>query len=253
MAYEHIHTTGTHTAKRHLVSALSLFVLAPLVGEFLLGNLPITWRWALLSLAPLYGGGALLIREVTRRLRLGWSSMMILGLVYAMIEEAFVTQSLFNPNFVGLRLLDYGYISSLDIGAWWTVFVLAIHTIWSTAVPIALVEGMTPTARTTPWIGLVGLAITALVFAIGCAATFCDQRLPFWQAPMGDGGFVTQNTCSETSDYRQQNSCEVSCEHGWRGWREPSLSSCDHRTRRTFTTGCAIWRHCTQTTATGNP
>lgn len=70
---------------------MGLFFLAPLVGEFLLGNLPITWLWALLSLAPLYGGGARLIRETARRLRLGWPGMVLLGLVYAVVEEAFVT------------------------------------------------------------------------------------------------------------------------------------------------------------------
>ncbi|MCC6453658.1 MAG: hypothetical protein IT328_01820 [Caldilineaceae bacterium] len=167
--------TSSQIAKRGFIPALGLFLLAPLVGEFLLGNLPITWLWALLTLAPLYGGGALLIRETTRRLGLGWPSMIIFGLVYAIIEEAFVTQSLFNPNYVGLRLLDYGYIPSLGISAWWTVFVLGIHTIWSTAVPIALVESFTPQRRRTPWLGPWGLAITALIFVIGCVVTFAFQ------------------------------------------------------------------------------
>lgn len=155
---------------------IGLFFLAPLIGEFLLGNLPITWLWALITLAPLYGGGALLIRETTRHLKLGWPSMVVLGLAYAVIEEAFVTQTLFNPNYLGLGLLDYGYISSLGIGAWWTVFVLGIHTIWSTAVPIALVESLTPEARRTPWLGPVGLTITAILFLIGCVLLFIVQR-----------------------------------------------------------------------------
>ncbi len=47
--------------------------------------------------------------------------MVLLGLTYAIIEEAFVTQSLFNPNYLGLRLLDYGYIDSLGISIWWTL------------------------------------------------------------------------------------------------------------------------------------
>lgn len=161
---------------RRFVPALSLFFLSPLVGEYLLGNLPITWLWALLTLAPLYGGGALLIRETTRRLRLGWPSMVIFGLVYAIVEEAFVTQSLFNPNYVGLRLLDYGYISNLGISAWWTVFVLGIHTIWSTAVPIAIVESLAPSEiRHTPWLGRWGLALTIFIFAAGCYLTFTFQ------------------------------------------------------------------------------
>lgn len=178
-------TIGGKATTRRFVPALGLFFLAPLVGEYLLGNLPITWLWALLSLAPLYGGGALLIREITRRLRLGWPGMVALGLVYAVVEEAFVTQSLFNPNFVGLRLLDYGYISSLGIGAWWTVFVLLIHTIWSTAVPIALVEELTPTARRTPWLGPLGLAITILIFVFGCIITYLFQQADPFRASTG--------------------------------------------------------------------
>jgi hypothetical protein len=39
----------------------------------------------------------------------------LLGLIYAVIEEAFVTQSLFNPNYLGLRLLDYGYSTVLEL------------------------------------------------------------------------------------------------------------------------------------------
>lgn len=164
------------SSKRHIAPALGLFFLAPLVGEFLLGNLPITWLQSLLILAPLYGGGALLIRETARRLNWGWPSMIVLGLAYAVVEEAFVTQSLFNPNYVGLRLLDYGYISSLGIGAWWTIFVLGIHTIWSMAVPIALMESLTPQARHTPWLGPVGLTVITFIFVIGCVLTFVFQQ-----------------------------------------------------------------------------
>lgn len=172
-------TVEARSAKTRLAPALGLFFLAPLIGEFLLGNLPITWLWVLLVLAPLYGGGALLIRETARRLKLGWPSIIVLGLAYAVIEEAFVTQTLFNPNYLGLRLLDYGYISSLGIGAWWTVFVLGIHTIWSTSVPIALVESLTSTARRTPWLGNLGLFVTAVLFVIGCILAFFGQQEPF--------------------------------------------------------------------------
>lgn len=183
---EQLVQTKPQAAGRHFLPALALFFLSPLIGEFLLGNLPITWLWALISLAPLYGAGALLIRETTRRLGLGWPGMVVFGLVYAVIEEAFVTQSLFNPNYVGLRLLDYGYISSLGISAWWTVFVLSIHTIWSTAVPIALVESFTPETRRTPWLGPFGLAVTFILFVIGCVFGFIFQQqgVPFMASTM---------------------------------------------------------------------
>ncbi len=179
---EETERTGGPVAKRHLLPALGLFLLAPLVGEFLLGNLPITSLGLLLVLAPLYGGGALLIRETGRRWRLGWPGILVLCIAFGIVEEAFVTQSLFNPNYVGLRLLDYGYVGGLGISAWWTVFVLSIHAIWSTAVPIALVESFTPAARRSPWLGYVGLAVAAVLFVLACALLFFFQLQDFFMA-----------------------------------------------------------------------
>ena len=161
----------TPVASKGWAYATLLFLLAPLVGEFLLGNLPITWLWVLMVLAPLYGGGAILIRETARRWRLGWPGILLLGLAYALVEEAFVTQSLFNPDYVGLRLLDYGYIPAWGIGSWWTVFVLSIHVIWSTATPIALVEALSGKWRRQPWLGAWGLVATVALFVFGCVAS----------------------------------------------------------------------------------
>ena len=62
---------------RRIAPAVGLFFLAPLAAEFLLGNLPITLLAGLALLAPMYGGGALLIREVTRRVGRGVHSSAI--------------------------------------------------------------------------------------------------------------------------------------------------------------------------------
>src|SRR3954447_5423673 len=84
-----------------VLPAFTLFLVAPLVAEFLLGNLPITWLFTLVLLAPMYGGGALLIREVVRRSGRGLGAMLVLGVAYGLVEEGLVTQSLFNPGYVG--------------------------------------------------------------------------------------------------------------------------------------------------------
>lgn len=168
---------------RAVLPALGLFLLAPLVGEFLLGNLPITFLWALVALAPLYGGGALLIREVSRRARLGWPGMLALCLAFGIIEEGFVTQSLFNADYLGLGLGAHLQVPWLGIGLWWTVFVLGLHAVWSTAVPIALVESLLRQRREVPWLGPVGLVVTGLVFLAGCAMTAMYQEPGFVAAP----------------------------------------------------------------------
>jgi hypothetical protein len=86
--------------QRSVLAAVTLFFVAPLVTEFLLGDFPVTWLPLLIMLAPMYGGGALLIRELTRRSGRGWPTILLLGVAYAIIEEAFTTQSLFNPHYL---------------------------------------------------------------------------------------------------------------------------------------------------------
>lgn len=163
---------GTGTRRRGIWPALGLIFVAPLVAEFLLGNLPIKLLPALIVLAPMYGGGALLIREVVRRTQRGWPSILLLGMAYAIFEEAFTTQSLFNPNYLKLNLglLAPAYIPSLGIGAWWTLWMLMVHGIWSISTPIALVEACVPDRARTAWLERAGLAVVGVVFLFGAAA-----------------------------------------------------------------------------------
>src|ERR1700733_14321718 len=158
---------------RRVAPAFGLFFVAPLVAEFLLGDLPIKLLGALVVLAPMYGGGALLIREVVRRTGRGWPTILVLAFAYAVLEEAFTTQTLFNPNYLhlNLHLLQPAYIPALGIGAWWTIFVLTLHTVWSISVSIALVEALVPDRATTPWLGGIGLAVTCVLFTLGAAAS----------------------------------------------------------------------------------
>jgi hypothetical protein len=135
--------------QRSILAAVTLFFLAPIVAEFLLGDFPATWLPLIIVLAPMYGGGALLIRELTRRSGRGWPTILLLGVAYAIIEEAFTTQTLFNPDIYGMHmhLLSHAWIPALGTGAWWTLFMLNVHAFWSIGVSIALTEGLFPVAR----------------------------------------------------------------------------------------------------------
>lgn len=151
------------------------------MAEYLLGNIAIDAIAGLLVLAPLYGGGTLLIREVTRRAGRGWPTMILLGLAFAMFEEGLVTQSLFNPGYAGADLLSVTFVPALGIGVWWTLFVLTLHTVWSTNVPIALIESLVPEQGATPWLGNIGLAVAFILFVFGAVASFLGtyQQFPF--------------------------------------------------------------------------
>jgi hypothetical protein len=157
---------------RRIFPALGLFFAAPLAAEYLPGNFSITMLGMLVVLAPMYGGGALLIRETVRRAGRGWPSIFLLALAYGILEEGLIMQSLFNPNFYGLNqhLLQPAYIAALGIGGWWTVFVLTLHTVWSIPVPIAIVEALAPKRAGAPWLPGAGLAAVAAVFLLGSFA-----------------------------------------------------------------------------------
>jgi hypothetical protein len=162
--------------KLRIFAAVGLIFLAPFIAEYLLGNIPVTMLYILPILALLYGGGCLLIRETAVRLKLRWNGILFLCLAYGILEEAFYTQSLFDPNYLGLRLLDYGYIRSLGIGSWWTVYVLGLHIIWSTAVPVGMIEYLFPKTKDHPFLGKSGLIVAVILFLLACILPFLWRK-----------------------------------------------------------------------------
>lgn len=166
---------------RRIAPAVLLTVLSPIIAEFLLGDFSIRSLALVLALVPLYGCGALLIREVARRTGRAWPTIVLLAAAYSLLEEGFLTQSLFNPNYAGQRLLDYGYIPALGTSLNWSLFVLSLHVVWSIATPILIAEGVASDRRTQPWLRTPGLLITGLLFVVGCVGTasFSIKSSPF--------------------------------------------------------------------------
>jgi hypothetical protein len=163
---------------RRLAPAFALFFLAPLVAEFFLGDFPIVLLPLIVALAPMYGGAALLIRELVHRAGRGWPSILVLGLAFGVLQEGLLIQSLFNPNYLDLHLLDPGFIPALGIGLPWTVYVLTLHTLWSIGTPIEVVEESTVDRRAEPWLGNRGLIVAVALFLIGCVITFATTYGP---------------------------------------------------------------------------
>ncbi|MEV0386685.1 hypothetical protein [Nonomuraea sp. NPDC050643] len=178
------------SALRRVLPALGLYFLSPLVAEFLLGNIPITAIAAYLAVSTMYGGGALLVRELARRAGYGWPSMITFALAFGVIEESFATMTLFNPNWEHRHQLDYGYLPALGISPPWTLFVLALHTVWSISVPIAIAETLARSRRTTPWLGKAGLAVAATLFVLGLLTVLASSvtRGNFVASPAQYGG-----------------------------------------------------------------
>src|SRR6478752_5086191 len=119
-------STGSPARTPRLLPVGALLLLSPLMAEFVLG----------------YGTAAVLVRELARRTGRGWPTILLLALGFALIEEGLLTQSLFNPHYLGLDLISYGYVGWLGTALPWAIFVLSIHVVWSIATPIALIEAI---------------------------------------------------------------------------------------------------------------
>jgi hypothetical protein len=152
---------------RRILPAIVLVVITPITAEYLLGDLPIGQIQIVLFVGPIYGFGALLIREVARQTGRGWPTMVSLAFIYGVLEEGVGDQTLFNPKFLNAHLLDYGFIPILGMGSVLTVFILSLHVIWSICTPIGLVELLFAERRTTPWLGKIGLSVSALGYVAG--------------------------------------------------------------------------------------
>lgn len=72
---------------RRYAPVLVLFILSPLIAEFLFGATPVSNLPALLPSLAVYGGGAVLIRELARRRGSGWGRIALLGAAYAIVER----------------------------------------------------------------------------------------------------------------------------------------------------------------------
>jgi len=97
---------------RGLLPAVTLFFLSPVIAELLTGSSPPSeffTPFGFVLIATLYGSGAILAREVTRRWHKGWFSLVTLGAAYGIFEEGLMVKSFFDPNWVDLGILSsYG-------------------------------------------------------------------------------------------------------------------------------------------------
>jgi hypothetical protein len=162
---------------RRIAPAVGLVLLAPLVAEYLLGNISIHQLGVFFFLVPMYGGGALLVRELARRGGRGWPSMLLLASAYGLLEAGLLDMSLFNPSYLGQDFQSVAHVPFLGISAYWGLAFVLGHAVWSISVPIALVESFVPHRSATPWLGRTGLAVTAVAFVLGSLLIFWDHQV----------------------------------------------------------------------------
>jgi hypothetical protein len=149
--------------------ALTLALLAPLIGEVLFGAVPLSLLpFGLFGLIGLYGGGALVVRELVCRRRLSAVWIVLLGAAYAIVEEGLITQSLFDQHYRGLSFLGfYGHWAGVN---WvWAAFIVPYHAIFSITIPILLAGLLAPGREDEPWLDWRGVTAAVAAFAINAA------------------------------------------------------------------------------------
>jgi hypothetical protein len=156
---------ATLTRWQRVGPALTLLLLAPVIGEVMSGATLLSTMFALLPEIMVWGGGALLIRETVRRWRGGWASALLLGLALAVAEEFLIQQTSIAP----LPWLAANAIYGRAWGVNWPYFLfqLVYEAVWVVLVPVQVTELLFPHRRAEPWLRTRGLLVSSLVFLLG--------------------------------------------------------------------------------------
>lgn len=157
------------------VAALTLVLAATFIPELLTGSTPLlafTNPVTLFFFFLGYGVAVLSIREAAVRWNLTFFGIFILGLVYGIFNEGFMSRTiLLQDNLPIPQLSDYGYAFGISFP--WAVFASVWHSVRSVLFPIVAVYALFPDMREVPWLGkklfiasfASSAALIALVFA----------------------------------------------------------------------------------------
>ncbi len=148
--------------------AVVLFFLAPAVGELMSGSAPPAEffnPFTFTFLAILYGGGAILARELTHRWGKGWPTLLMLGAAYGVIEEGLMVKSFFDPNWIDLDVLGV-YGRALGVNWVWTAELTIYHAVFSITIPVMLVGLIFPDWRDRPWVSPKAFRRLAALFVL---------------------------------------------------------------------------------------
>jgi hypothetical protein len=160
--------------RRHPV--LLLLAFTPGIPEYLSGSTAV-WPIALspvvffLFLAlnlGLYGPGVLLVREAHVRWKKGWSTILILGVAYGLLEEGTALATLFNPK--ASVVADLGTYGHADGVNWvWLIGILGVHIVYSVGLPILLLGLALPETRGQRFLTGSRLPLTVAIYGLDLA------------------------------------------------------------------------------------
>jgi len=154
-----------------IAPALLMMALPPIFTEWLLGGTRLS---AIIGFPPIvfmeivvWGGGALMLRALARKLGLGWGSLILFGLIIAMAEEFVIQQTSLAPLVIKLKGVEWARAGGINyVYALWA---LVYEAVWVVLMPTLVAEMVFPHRKAETWLSLVGLVIVGLLFPIGSA------------------------------------------------------------------------------------
>jgi hypothetical protein len=158
--------TASQSKKGALAPAITLMIAAPLLTEILPGATRFSSLFVLPVEICVWGGGALLIRYLVKRYRLGWLNMWLLAVALAVAEECLIQQTSLAPMVIHLK----GLIYAREFGVNYVYFLWALiyEPVFVVILPVYLVELIFPDRREEAWITRAGLFLVIPLFLLGC-------------------------------------------------------------------------------------
>ena len=144
---------------------LLLLLLPPIFGELLSGaSPPLQFLPGLFFMIPLYGCGALLIREARVRWKMQWSIIFLL-IAYGIVEEGLLVKSFFNPGWHATGFTS-AYAMYFGVQWIWTLMLIGFHATLSLMLPIKIIDYMWKDYKDIPLLKKKGMIISLLAFVL---------------------------------------------------------------------------------------
>ncbi|HLR94010.1 MAG TPA: hypothetical protein VK053_05770 [Jiangellaceae bacterium] len=178
--------------RRRLWPILAVYFGAPVCAEYLYtyltatGN-PLELLALLLIFAPLYGGAALLIREIAVRTGRGWRGVLLLAAAFGVAMPGLIDLALLGEHRADIpyweELRQPTLIQPLGLALHPTLGWIAGHVLMSVGAPLALLYALAPSQRARPLLGRAGLAIVVILAAIAAVLVHMDGQRTYGYVP----------------------------------------------------------------------
>jgi hypothetical protein len=157
------------TVWQRAAPALLMMILAPTFTELLLGGTRLSTLIAfppvLLMEILVWGGGGVLLRGLARKLKLGWSSLLLFALALAVAEEFVIQQTSLAPLVIQLKGVEWGRAGGINyVYALWA---LVYEAAWVVLFPTLVAELVFPDRRDETWLSTPMAVVLAILFVLG--------------------------------------------------------------------------------------